>query len=203
MKNILLYPGGFKPFHDGHLLLLENVLDHNNKMNINEVYIITSNTVRDNITWQDVFPIISRCLKYLRNKYPNIKFIFKHTGNVSPIRYCYNIINESDDETYAVLSSDKSQSDENRNNILYSQYEVGGKYNQDKWDFNKVFKIPLKYIKAYEYCDDIISASDLRKYIKCDLYDKFKQGYIYILGNKIISTLELYIIYKKLRNCDI
>lgn len=196
-KRILLYPGGFKPFHDGHLLLLENVLQHNNELNIDKVYIITSDTNRDNITYKYIFPIISDCINYLNNKYPDITFEYKFTGNVSPIRYCYNLINESCDEIFAILSSNKSKEDKNRNNTLYNQYIVGGKYNKNKWDFDKVFEIPDEYINAYKTNDKVISATDLRQYIKDNTYNDFKFGYTYMLNNNIIDENILYKIFTK------
>ena len=49
-KNILLFPGGFKPFHDGHLSILKSHIFNIDNVHIDEVRIYISSKNRDNIT---------------------------------------------------------------------------------------------------------------------------------------------------------
>lgn len=44
-KNILLFPGGFKPFHDGHLSILKSHIFNIDNVHIDEVRIYISSKI--------------------------------------------------------------------------------------------------------------------------------------------------------------
>lgn len=196
--KILLYPGGFKPFHDGHLKLLLSAIENND---IDEVYIITSEHARDNISAKSVFDNIIYAVKYkLLHQYNHSISLKYIVTKGSPIGECYNIINN--DTTYAiytVLCSNKSDIDESRNNKFYEEYKVGGIYNKDKWDYDKVFKLNIPNLpvtlfqnRCDQYDNTAISASVLRHDIYNVDWERFITGYRYMLLNRYTTADELY-----------
>ena len=201
-NKILLYPGGFKPFHDGHLLLLEDILY---TYQINNIYIITSNKDRDNISANDMVPIINSAINFLETHYSPVSIYYKCIQG-SPIAECYKIVNNSNDnEIFTLLSSNKSNTDYKRTVDFYEGYKVNGKYNKNIWDYDKVYD--LNYIPSTyefynrndEYNNENISATILRQDILHNDFNNFKSGYQYMILRNIIDENELLKIFNKLR----
>lgn len=178
-KKILLYPGGFKPFHDGHLMLLKNAIYYNN---IDEVWILTGGKPRDKVSAELVSPIINSALTRLSEIF-NIETEY-NIFSVSPVERCYYLTSHGPDNfIYSMLTSNK-ENDLERAESFYNGYKVGGKYNQDIWDHDRAFMLnPKTYRKmTYYESNDYISATSIRESIYSDDYTEFLRGYKYMLS---------------------
>lgn len=184
-RKILLYPGGFKPFHDGHLCLLENTIF--NEDYIDEVYIFIGNNPRDMITVDDSLSIINPCIERLKFLY-DIP-IHCHTVSGSPISKCYSMINDDNvpENIYGLLSSGKD-TDAKRTHAFYESYLDGGVYNTNKWHYNKAFDINVEqYNPRFIDTTETLSSSYLRKCIHDNNWEEFIKGYRYMLDNGYIT----------------
>lgn len=193
--NILLYPGGFKPFHDGHLCLLENVIF--NEHHIDEVYIFIGNNPRDMITVEDSLSIITSCIERLKYLY-DIP-IYCYNVPRSPMTQCYGMINNDDvpENRYGLLSSCKDN-DANRTHTFYETYLEGGRYNTNKWHYNKAFDIDVEKYDCSSINNDIIlSSTYLRDCIKNNDWNNFIRGYEYMIDNGFIKEYEIKSLFDK------
>lgn len=198
-KKVILYPGGFKPFHDGHFKLLINALDNN--LDIDALIIFIGKKQRDYITGEKTYEFI---LTYVA------PFIEYHYGipvycilSDNPIKDCFNKIDQDiDGYTYTILSSDKSADDKKRCDMFYEYYKVGGKFNTGKWNYDKVFKLNNTNSKVYfnnnlsEYCE--ISGTYIRNYFMNNMLNIAFDGFKYMICNGVVSShdiLEYYAIH--------
>lgn len=183
-NKILLYPGGFKPFHDGHLYLLDNIIFNEH---IDEVHIFIGNTPRDMITVDDSLIIINSCIDKLKKLY-DIP-IYCHVVSGSPISKCYSMINNDNvhENIYGLLSSCKD-TDAKRTHAFYESYLDGGVYNTNKWYYNKAFDINVEQYNPVLIDNTLtLSSSYLRKCIHDNNWDEFIKGYRYMLENDYIT----------------
>ena len=124
-KNILLFPGGFKPFHDGHLSILKSHIFNIDNVHIDEVRIYISSKNRDNIT-------ANSSLLFLNNIKDKLSELYNVNINVciseypAPIRKCYNDVGSSiNDEKFCLVTSNKGN-DIKRKDEFVQLYSVNG-----------------------------------------------------------------------------
>ena len=201
-KNILLFPGGFKPFHDGHLSILKSHIFNIDNVHTDEVRIYISSKNRDNIT-------ANSSLWFLNNIKDKLSELYNVNINVciseypAPIRKCYNDVGSSiNDEKFCLVTSNKGN-DIKRKDEFVQLYSENGKY----YDSTKGVKTiyinaniePVHYInRKDEYNNECVSSTIIRHDIYNHNYDMFKTAYINMLSNNILDEKILKKYYEKL-----
>ena len=201
-KNILLFPGGFKPFHDGHLSILKSHIFNIDNVHIDEVRIYISSKNRDNIT-------ANSSLWFLNNIKDKLSELYNVNINVciseypAPIRKCYNDVGSSiNDEKFCLVTSNKGN-DIKRKDEFVQLYSENGKY----YDSTKGVKTiyinaniePVHYInRKDEYNNECVSSTIIRHDIYNHNYDMFKTAYINMLSNNILDEKILKKYYENL-----
>ena len=201
-KNILLFPGGFKPFHDGHLSILKSHIFNIDNVHIDEVRIYISSKNRDNIT-------ANSSLWFLNNIKDKLSELYNVNINVciseypAPIRKCYNDVGSSiNDEKFCLVTSNKGN-DIKRKDEFVQLYSENGKY----YDSTKGVKTiyinaniePVHYInRKDEYNNECVSSTIITHDIYNHNYDMFKTAYINMLSNNILNEKILKKYYENL-----
>lgn len=190
-NNILLFPGGFKPFHDGHLSILESHISNIDKILINDIFIIISPKSRDNITAETTLWFLNKIKQNLINYY-NVNLNIEISDIPSPIRKCYNIVNNSDFYDKFCLVTSNKDNDLKRKIEFVNNYQYTGKF-YDVLKGEKTIMInadiePAKFQnRKDEYNGKNISSTILRNDINNKDYESFKTGYYKMLKNDIIN----------------
>lgn len=106
-KKILLFPGGFKPFHDGHLSILKSHIFNIDNVHIDEVRIYVSYKNRDTITAESTLWFLNNIKNNLSNLY-NTNIIPEISNIPSPIGKCYcDVSTNNTNDLFCLVSSDK------------------------------------------------------------------------------------------------
>jgi hypothetical protein len=169
----ILFPGGFKPVHAGHLGYIDTYLKGDPE-HTTQVYVIISNKDRDGITAQSSYDFLNKIF----GRFPNFNCII--TGYKSPVQAVYDMTATKlfGDGLYAMAASHK-EGDVKR-----------------AWDYNKAFSKDGKYytpgvktlllipdgLPTYvnrndEYNDSPISSTIVRQDILKDDYNAFLTAY--------------------------
>lgn len=202
MQNILLFPGGFKPFHDGHLSILESHISNIDNVHINKVYIIISPKSRDDINADTTLWFLNTIKNNLINYY-SVEFDIDISDVPSPIRKCYDIVNNSDFQDKFCLVTSNKDNDLKRKIEFVNNYQYTGKY-YDIIKGEKSIMInadiePIKFQnRTDEYDNENISSTILRNDINNKDYESFKTGYYKMLNSNLVSEPVLFNYYKKL-----
>lgn len=201
-KNILLFPGGFKPFHDGHLSILKSHIFNIDNVHIDEVRIYISSKNRDNITADSSLWFLNNIKDKLSELY-NVNINVGISEYPAPIRKCYNDVGSSNnDEKFCLVTSNKGN-DIKRKDEFVQLYSENGKY----YDSTKGVKAiyinaniePVHYInRTDEYNNECVSSTIIRNDIYNHNYDMFKTAYINMLSNNILDEKILKKYYEKL-----
>ena len=201
-KNILLFPGGFKPFHDGHLSILKSHIFNIDNVHIDEVRIYISSKNRDNITADSSLWFLNNIKDKLSELY-NVNINVCISEYPAPIRKCYNDVGSSiNDEKFCLVTSNKGN-DIKRKDEFVQLYSENGKY----YDSNKGVKTiyinaniePVHYInREDEYNNEFVSSTIIRHDIYNHNYDMFKTAYINMLSNNILNEKILKKYYENL-----
>ena len=203
-KNILLFPGGFKPFHDGHLSILRSHIFNTDNVHIDEARIYISYKDRDSITADSSLWFLNSIKDKLSDLY-NTEIKVNISEYPAPIRKCYNDVGNSlNNDKFCLVTSDKG-TDIKRKEEFFNLYSINGKY------YNKDIGIKTIYINANiepihyinrddEYNNECVSSTVIRNDIKHKDYEEFKTSYINMLSNNIISEQLLKEYYNKLIN---
>lgn len=201
-KNILLFPGGFKPFHDGHLSILKSHIFNIDNVHIDEVRIYISSKNRDNITADSSLWFLNNIKDKLNELY-NVNINVCISEYPAPIRKCYNDVGSSiNDEKFCLVTSNKGN-DIKRKDEFVQLYSENGKY----YDSTKGVKTiyinaniePVHYIsREDEYNNECVSSTIIRHDIYNHNYDMFKTAYINMLSNNILNEKILKKYYENL-----
>ena len=201
-KNILLFPGGFKPFHDGHLSILKSHIFNIDNVHIDEVRIYISSKNRDNITADSSLWFLNNIKDKLSELY-NVNINVCISEYPAPIRKCYNDVGSSiNDEKFCLVTSNKGN-DIKRKDEFVQLYSENGKY----YDSTKGVKTiyinaniePVHYInREDEYNNEFVSSTIIRHDIYNHNYDMFKTAYINMLSNNILNEKILKKYYENL-----
>ena len=192
MRKIVLYPGGFKPFHDGHMSLLGQLASGNDIFGINEIRIIISNKKRGHIEAETT----AWFLKHI--DWSQLPFTVRYVicDMVSPIAYCYKLASDefagNQYNSYALLSSDKD-GDNKRSVDFYKSYQEDGKYYNVAFQ-NHSFLIPKMVVEPLyyenrgdEYDGQPLSSTVIRNDIANEDFTKFRMSYYYMLSKGMVD----------------
>lgn len=190
-KNILLFPGGFKPFHDGHLSILESHISNIDKIHINDIHIIISPKSRDNITAETTLWFLNKIKQNLINYY-NVNFNIEISDMPSPIRKCYDMVNNSDFYDKFCLVTSNKDNDLKRKIEFVNNYQYTGKYYDIlKGEKSIMINADIKPVKFQnrndKFNNENISSTILRNDINNKDYESFKTGYYKMLQHDIIN----------------
>ena len=186
--RILLFPGSFSPFTDGHYILIHRYIVYAQEHNIpiDQIKILMSSKVRDGIDPKVVYQFVDHL--YSNDKRVSVELVKEKQ---SPIRECYEIVGNTDNigNSYVFMRSDKD--DDNVASNFYKDFSKGGKYYVDGIKVEK-FDVDLTpdvyYHRKDKYNKKPISATIAREDIKNKDFESFKQNYIHIMNNE--TTIE-------------
>lgn len=179
---ILLFPGSFSPFTDGHYGLISRYLSESKKQNepIEKVIIFLSSKEREGIDAKSVFKFISQI-------YSNDKRVEVKMCDESPIKEVYSYVykNQNEPNTYIFLRSDKD--DDSLSEDFYSKFEDGKVSDNIKVKrMDDVLEEPIVYKnRDDEFKNKPISASVVREDIRHNDFEKFLTSYQSIMKNEI------------------
>lgn len=201
-KNILLFPGGFKPFHDGHLSILKSHIFNIDNVHIDEVRIYISSKNRDNITADSSLWFLNNIKDKLSELY-NVNINVGISEYPAPIRKCYNDVGNSiNDDKFCLVTSNKGN-DIKRKDEFVQLYSENGKYYDSTIGVKTIYINadiePIHYInRCDEYNNECVSSTIIRNDIYNHNYDMFKTAYINMLSNNILDEKILKKYYEKL-----
>lgn len=116
---IVLYPGGFKPAHAGHLDLIIRYLEH---IAVKEVWVLVGPGIRDGISQSVAVEILNK----LTEDIPRV--IIKAVPYPSPVLASYKIIEEAESGIYALAASSKEEENSKRIKDFVFKHSKEGKF---------------------------------------------------------------------------
>lgn len=181
----VMLPGGFKPPHEGHLMLAKG---YASMPNVSEVVILITPKERDGITVQDAKQIWNQLLVGV----PNVRV--QETKIPSPLTAAYEYVktDAKTGETVALGASSKGD-DYARVRDFVAQHQEGGKYFRNGVS---VVELPFESSRPLLYKGRTdgkdgqpISASQLRADLAANDFENFKTNYPSIQSNSQIQTI--------------
>lgn len=186
----ILFPGGFKPVHAGHLYMIKDYLEGDPENNT-KVYVIISNKTRDGITAQSSYDFLNKVF----SGYQNFNCII--TGYPSPIKAAYQLTatKEFGDGLYALASSNKDD-DIKRSLDFERKFNDNGDYYTPGIKPAVLFTeaVPLYITRHDDFNQTPISSTVMREDIMIDDYAGFLSAYEtpYLRGFVDEATLKEY-----------
>lgn len=186
--TILLFPGSFAPFTDGHYGLISRFLSEAKKEDkpIDKVLIFLSSKEREGIDSKSVFKFISQI-------YSNDKRVEVKMADKSPISdaYAYVYKNQNEPHQYIFLRSTKD--DDSAAEDFKEKFENGKvSDNIQLLELTDVSDEPIVYTnRDDEYNEKPISASVVREDIRNKDFDKFLTSYSNILREVTMNEKHL------------
>ena len=201
MKLVVLYPGAMKPFHDGHLSLLESYISNNDNIIPDTVHVIISPSERSGIKAVTTEKFIKSIDFSKINKKCNIQI---QVAQANPIVACYAICGHCEDpDVRFVLASSEKGDDTNRIEYFKSLFSEGGKYYNENFP-ERVINInvnqkPLIYkTRTDAYNHKPVSSTIVRYDVVNRDFDNFKAAYENMLSRELITVYALYDYYTEL-----
>ena len=191
----VMLPGGFKPPHQGHLMLAKGYAE---LPQVKNVVILIGPKDRDGITVEDSEAI----WKMLIGSTPNITV--QRSKYPSPLLTAYKYVEEDAEagQAYALGSSSKGD-DYDRIRGFVDGHQEGGKYYKQGVS---VVELPLEMSKPIIYkgrTDDQngkpMSASQLRADLAANDFENFKTNYPSITSQQQLQTIFDMLIKKKMK----
>lgn len=200
MKLNVLYPGGMKPFHDGHLSLLESYISNNDNIIPDTVYIIISPKPRAGISALSTEEFLNG---FDFSKISKSTKIIIQTAESNPIGTCYGICgNCEDNDTAFVMATSEKGDDAARAEYFKNSFSKGGKYYNENFPARviniNVKQTPLLYKRTDKFNNYPVSSTVVRNDIYERNYDNFRTAYTYMLDKEIITEEQLKTYYEKL-----
>lgn len=200
MKLNVLYPGGMKPFHDGHLSLLESYISNNDNIIPDTVYIIISPKPRAGISAISTEEFLNG---FNFSKISKSTKIIIQTAESNPIATCYGICgNCEDNDTAFVMATSEKGDDAARAEYFKNSFSEGGKYYNENFPARviniNVKQTPLLYKRTDKFNNYPVSSTVVRNDIYERNYDNFRTAYTYMLDKEIITEEQLKTYYEKL-----
>jgi hypothetical protein len=189
----VMLPGGFKPPHEGHLMLAKG---YEELPQVEKVIILIGPKDRDGITVRDSKAI----WKALLAGTPNIEV--RESKYPSPLLTAYKFIeNDAKEGEVIALGSSSKGSDYDRIRSFVDQHQEGGKYYKPGVS---VVELPLEQSKPIIYkgrTDDEngkpMSASQLRADLAANDFENFKANYPSIKSTQQLQTIFDMLVKKK------
>jgi hypothetical protein len=189
----VMLPGGFKPPHEGHLMLAKG---YEELPQVEKVIILIGPKDRDGITVRDSKAI----WKALLAGTPNIEV--RESKYPSPLLTAYKFIeNDAKEGEVIALGSSSKGSDYDRIRSFVDQHQEGGKYYKPGVS---VVELPLEQSNPIIYkgrTDDEngkpMSASQLRADLAANDFENFKANYPSIKSTQQLQTIFDMLVKKK------
>lgn len=190
--NILLFPGSFSPYTDGHYGLVSRYINAAKKQNVNidKIVIIISSKEREGIDTKSVYKFVSQL--YSNDN----RFEIRLSGDKGPISEVYKYINiessknENQTNNYIFLRSNKDE--DSASEDFYKSFGKNGKYELDNVkviELKNVSDDPILYKnREDENNNKPISATIVREDLRNDDFENFKKSYQIIQRNEITIT---------------
>jgi len=188
---VVLFPGGFKPPHGGHLELAERYAD---LPNVSQVIVLVGPEPRDGITREQSIAIWQELTK------SNNKILIQKTELTSPLAAAYKFIETAKPGSYALAASSKGD-DYKRVQQFTAGHQPGGKYAREGVN---VVELPLdvkplpykgrsdkaqKYAPGKSENEKGISASVLRADLKNNDKEAFATSYPNVVNKDVIDRI--------------
>lgn len=190
MKLVILYPGAMKPFHDGHLSLLEKYISNNDNIVPFVVHIIISPSQRNGINAETTYNFIKQIKFANINKISDIQI---QISNSNPLMACYSICGYCNDlDTKFVLAASSKGDDLERVSAFNKVFSKGGKYYNpeipDKIYHLNVDSTPYYYKNRTDNFNGCAISSTIVRYdIYNNDYTNFKTAYYNLLNKHLIT----------------
>lgn len=183
--NIILFPGSFSPFTDGHFsLILRYLLEAENQgMKIDQVKILMSMKERDGINPKTVCTFLSLV-------YSNDKRIKVVACKQSPVREVYEEVGNTDNNRNTYILARSSKDDDQVVSDFYRNFSKGGKYWYEgcKVVDLHVNNAPLVYKgRKDKHNGEPVSGTIAREDIKNDDFESFKTSYRLIMKQTTVK----------------
>lgn len=168
----ILYPGGFRPIHGGHISLIKRYSD---LPEVGEIRVLVGPSVRDGIDQIKASAIIRRLTEGM------LKVTVEEVQWPSPVLTAYKIIGEAEPGYYTLAASSKDD-DYKRVRDFVFKHRKGQKFSRDH-EGVYVIEMPISAEPLLfkgrddEFEGKPISASILRNDIVNDDFDNFVTGY--------------------------
>lgn len=198
-KNLfILFPGGFKPVHAGHIMLAENAYKTMSKDYDTEIYFIVSPKDRADIAAKSTVNFLNTICK----KAPYMHVV-ETEECPSPIRYAYILTQAKvmGDGCYCMLASTKG-ADIKRARNFFRAFDNFGKYHTEGVEpiLMENVSIPLEFTsRTDEFQYTPISSSVLRMDIANDDFESFFDGYRLLIEMRWIDDTDLIAYYNDLK----
>lgn len=177
-RLFILFPGGFKPVHAGHIFLAENAYKTMSEEYEPEIYFIVSSKEREALSMEPTIEFLERICRPEEAPYMHT---IVPADCPSPIRYAYILAQTKafGDGCYCLLSSTKG-SDIKRARDFFNAFDTHGKYHTEGVEpvLMENVSIPLEFTsRTDEFQNTPISASVLRMDVNNNDYESFFDGY--------------------------
>lgn len=189
MDNLhVIFPGSFKPFHEGHYLQIQKYLELSD-YNV-DIRIIISNADREGIKAETSKSFMDKV--FSKEKRVSVEI----AKNPSPIKAMYDIINNGKG-TYTMVSSDKGDDKKRVEDLLsyYKKHPVDGvKVISTSIDYS-----PIVYSsRSDDFSEKPISSTIIRNDIRNKDFESFKLSYQQLLKDGVINETDLKKYFDKL-----
>lgn len=186
--NIILFPGSFSPFTDGHYGLIARYLQAANDkgLKIDKVKILMSMKEREGINPKVVF-------KFVSFVYSNDSRIEVVACKQSPVRDVYEEVGDNKNSVNTYIFARSSKDDDKVVEDFYKSFSRGGKYWYEgcKVIDLKVSRDPIVYTSRKDKNNGKpISGTIAREDLKENDLDSFMQSYQIIMKSEQIVTKE-------------
>lgn len=199
-KLFILFPGGFKPIHCGHIMLAENAYKNMSQEYDTEIYFIVSPKDRGDIAAKSTVDFLNGICK----KAPYMHVV-ETVECSSPIRYAYILTQTKvmGDGCYCMLASTKD-TDIKRARDFFKAFDTFGKYHTDGVEpiLMENVSIPLEFTsRTDEFQYTPISSSVLRMDIANNDFESFFDGYRLLVEMRWIDDMDVKAYFNDLRAC--
>jgi len=181
-KVTVLYPGGFKPPHGGHIDLIKKYAE---LPEVKEIWVLVGPGVRDGIVQSQAVEMLEKLTEDMK------KVVVQGVPWPSPVLAAYKIMEEADKGAYTLAASSKEEENAKRITDFAKKHSPEGKFYREGVDIVQlsVNIEPLHFRgRTDEHEGEPISASVLRQDLIEGNIENFMAGYP-------DSTEEQYLLY--------
>ena len=170
-KVTVLYPGGFKPPHGGHIDLIKKYAELDD---VKEVWVLVGPGVRDGIVQSQAVEMLEKLTEDMK------KVVVQGVPWPSPVLAAYKIIQEADKGSYTLAASSKEEENAKRITDFAWKHSPEGKFYKEGIDIVQlsVNIEPLLFQgRSDEHNGEPISATVLRQDLVEGNLENFMTGY--------------------------
>lgn len=183
--NIILFPGSFSPFTDGHYGLISRYIStaRDQGISIDKVKILMSMKERGGVNPYVVYQFVSQV-------YSNDSRVEVVACNQSPIRDAYEEVKDSNNSSNMYILARSSKDDDKVTEDFYKNFSKGGKYWYSGIQVKdlKVSRDPIVYKNRKDsHNNEPISGSVAREDLKNKDFNSFLTSYSTIMSQEPIT----------------